>query len=353
MSGVLSFIYFILILSVIIIVHELGHLIAAKKFNVYCKEFSIGMGPVVWQKQKGETAWSIRAFPIGGFVAMAGEEGEEEDTDEDIPFERTINGISPLKQIVVMGAGAFMNIVLAWLIFIGITAWQGAVSVPSKAIVQTVAPNYPAEKAGFHVGDEVVKIQSKEESINVKSSDDVVEFIQYYPQDLTFTVLRDNKEVKLHMDAQYNEEDNIYQMGVQYPQGEIKKLTLLESIPYGTERMIDSVKSVIDALGKLIQGVGLQNLSGPVGIYNVTAEITQAGFIPVLALIALLSVNIGVMNLVPIPILDGGRIFIILIETLIGRKLNEKVQTAVMMAGLILIVGLMVFATWNDVVRLL
>ena len=353
MSGVLSFIYFILILSVIIIVHELGHLIAAKKFNVYCKEFSIGMGPVVWQKQKGETAWSIRAFPIGGFVAMAGEEGEEEDTDEDIPFERTINGISPLKQIVVMGAGAFMNIVFAWLIFIGITAWQGAVSVPSKAIVQTVAPNYPAEKAGFQVGDEVVKIQSKEESINVKSSDDVVEFIQYYPQDLTFTVLRDNKEVKLHMDAQYNEEDNIYKMGGQYPQGEIKKLTLLESIPYGTEQMIDSVKSVIDALGKLIQGVGLQNLSGPVGIYNVTAEITQAGFIPVLALIALLSVNIGVMNLVPIPILDGGRIFIILIETLIGRKLNEKVQTAVMMAGLILIVGLMVFATWNDVVRLL
>ena len=117
--------------------------------------------------------------------------------------------------------------------------------------------------------------------------------------------------------------------------------------------MIDSVKSVIDALGKLIQGVGLQNLSGPVGIYNVTAEITQAGFIPVLALIAVLSVNIGVMNLVPIPILEGGRIFIILIETLIGRKLNEKVQTAVMMAGLILIVGLMVFATWNDVVRLL
>ena len=160
--------------------------------------------------------------------------------------------------------------------------------------------------------------------------------------------MRDNKEVKLHMDAQYNEEDNIYQMGVQYPQGVIKKLTLLESIPYGTEQMIDSVKSVIDALGKLIQGVGLQNLSGPVGIYNVTAEIT-----PVLALIALLSVNIGVMNLVPIPILDGGRIFIILIETLIGRKLNEKVQTAVMMAGLILIVGLMVFATWNDVVRLL
>ena len=161
MSGVLSFIYFILILSVIIIVHELGHLIAAKKFNVYCKEFSIGMGPVVWQKQKGETAWSIRAFPIGGFVAMAGEEGEEEDTDEDIPFERTINGISPLKQIVVMGAGAFMNIVLAWLIFIGITAWQGAVSVPSKAIVQTVAPIILAEKAGFQVGDEVVKIQSK------------------------------------------------------------------------------------------------------------------------------------------------------------------------------------------------
>ena len=109
MSNIVNIIYFILILSVIIIVHELGHLIAAKRFGVYCKEFSIGMGPVVYQKQVGETAWSIRALPIGGFVAMAGEEDDDEAEELDIPYERTLNGIKPWKQIVVMAAGCCLS----------------------------------------------------------------------------------------------------------------------------------------------------------------------------------------------------------------------------------------------------
>ncbi len=108
----MSFIWFILILGVIIIIHELGHLIAAKKFGVYCKEFSIGMGPKIWQRKNRETALTIRALPIGGYVAMAGEDSDEEDEELDIPYERTLNGIKPWKQVIVMAAGAFMNIIL-------------------------------------------------------------------------------------------------------------------------------------------------------------------------------------------------------------------------------------------------
>ncbi len=140
-------------------------------------------------------------------------------------------------------------------------------------------------------------------------------------------------------------------MGV-LQQNEIKKITLLESIPYGTQKMVDSVTTIFDSLGKLVQGVGLNNLSGPVGIYQVTAQITQTGLLSTIALIGLLSVNVGIFNLLPIPILDGGRIFIVLIETLIGRKLNERMQSAIMMAGLLMIVGIMVLATWNDITRL-
>ena len=135
-------------------------------------------------------------------------------------------------------------------------------------------------------------------------------------------------------------------------QNEIKKITLLESVPYGTQKMVDSVTTIFDSLGKLVQGVGLNNLSGPVGIYQVTAQITQTGLLSTIALIGLLSVNVGIFNLLPIPILDGGRIFIVLIETLIGRKLNERMQSAIMMAGLLMIVGIMVLATWNDITRL-
>lgn len=349
MDNILSVIYFILILSVIVVVHELGHLIAAKKFNVYCKEFSIGMGPVIWQKQKKETAWSIRLLPIGGFVAMAGEDGE----DDDIPYERTLNGIKTWKQIIIMAAGAFMNIILAWIIFIGITAYQGAISVPAEPIIQNVASGLAAEKAGFQVGDKIIHIKNSKAELTPKTSDDIVSFIQYYPLDSTFTVLRDGKTLTLTMTPTYDEEHQIHILGVQYVSDGIKEISFLEAIPYGTQKMLSSITMIFDALSKLIKGIGLNTLSGPVGIYQATAQITQTNLISVFAFVALLSVNVGVMNLIPIPILDGGRIFIILIESIIGRKLNEKIQTLIMMAGLILIVGLMLFATWNDIVRLL
>lgn len=353
MSNILNLIYFILILSVIIIVHELGHLMAAKKFGVYCKEFSIGMGPIVWQKQKGETAWSIRALPIGGFVAMAGEEGQDDD-DEDlnIPFERTINGIKPWKQILVMAAGAIMNILLAWVLFIGITAYQGAVSVPGKPIIASVQENSIADKSGMKAGDEIIKLSVKNHSTTPEKFDDVVEFLQYYPGETTFTILRDGKEMSLKFTPTYVKDENRYMIGV-VQQNEVKKINIIEAIPYGTDKMVSSVTSILETLGKLVQGIGVKNLSGPVGIYQVTSQITQDGLLSTLALVGLLSVNVGIFNLLPIPILDGGRIFIILIETLIGRKLNERVQTAIMMAGLLMIVGIMVFATWNDIARLL
>lgn len=351
MENILNLIYFILILSVIIIVHELGHLIAAKHFGVYCKEFSIGMGPVVYQKQGKETAWSVRALPIGGFVAMVGEEGEDEADELNVPYERTINGVRPWKQIVIMAAGAIMNVLLAWVLFIGITAYQGAVSVPGKPQIASVQENSAADQAGMQAGDEIIFMQNGKEEVKPETFDDVVEFIQYYPGDTTFIVLRDGKEVTLHFTPTYVKEESKYVMGVMQ-QNEIKEISLLEAIPYGTEKMVDSVTSIFTALGKLVQGVGLNNLSGPVGIYQVTAQITQTGLLSTIALIGLLSVNVGIFNLLPIPILDGGRILIVLIETLIGKKLSEKVQNAIMMAGLLMIVGIMVLATWNDLTRL-
>ncbi len=351
----MSFIWFILILGVIIIIHELGHLIAAKKFGVYCKEFSIGMGPKIWQRKNRETALTIRALPIGGYVAMAGEDSDEEDEELDIPYERTLNGIKPWKQVIVMAAGAFMNIILAWLLFIGITAYQGAVPQEAKPIISTVVENSPAEKAGFLTGDEIIRMENiaKNEVLKPESTDEILEFLQYYPGEVKYTVLRDGKEVVLNATAAYHKEDNIYLIGIGYKAPEPKKITLLESIPYGTMRMVDSVKSILSSLNKLIHGVGLNNLSGPVGIFQITAQTTQNGLLSSLALIALLSVNVGIFNLIPIPILDGGRILIVLIETLIGKKLSERCQNVIMMIGVFLIIGLMLIATWNDIARLL
>lgn len=351
--SIMTVIYFVLILSVIIIIHELGHLIAAKHFGVYCKEFSIGMGPMIYQKQVGETAWSVRALPIGGYVAMAGETLEDDGEDEeDIPFERTINGIKPWKQIVVMAAGAIMNILLAWVIFVGITAYQGQIAIPGSPVITSFSENSPAEKAGFKVNDEIIKVQNGTHSEKVDEFDDVVEFINYFQGETTFTVLRDGKEVEVKMTPVLDEEENIYKMGVYHDNYDVKKINLLEAIPYGTQKMVDSVSTILNSLGKLIQGIGLKNLSGPVGIFKMTDQITQTGFLTTMAFVGLLSVNVGIFNLLPIPILDGGRIFITLIEMLIGRKLSERVQNVIMTIGLVAIVALMLYATWNDITRL-
>lgn len=345
----MTIVYFILILSVIIIIHELGHLVSAKHFNVYCEEFSIGMGPAIFKKKFKETTFAIRALPLGGFVSMAGEEGME---DESIPFERTIKGIAWWKQIIVMGAGAFMNVMLAWVLFIVVTMAQGRVVVPADPVVQDFTANSAAEAAGFQKGDRILKVSSGGESVTPKTFDDIMEHISYFPEEeTTFLVERGSETFEITVTPAYNEAEGRYLVGFATT-SQIKEISTLESFQYGTEKMIDGSTSILRALSKLVKGIGLENLSGPVGIYQITEQTTQNGLLPAISLIALLSLNIGIFNLIPLPVLDGGRIFITLIEKIVGRKLSERVESIIMMAGVVLLVGLMVFATWQDIMRL-
>lgn len=345
----MSIIYFILILSVIIIIHELGHLLTAKYFNVYCQEFSIGMGPAIYKKQGKETTFAIRALPLGGFVSMAGEEGVD---DESIPFERTIKGIAWWKQVIVMAAGAIMNVLLAWLLFIVVTMVQGRVVLPSEPVVQGFTTQSAAQEAGFEIGDRITKIVSGSEVTVPKTFDDITEHLSYFPkEEATFSVERDGKELEIKLTPRYNESEDRYLAGFESKLN-IKEISAWESVKYGTERMIDGSTAIFRSLSKLIRGIGLENLSGPVGIFQITAETTQNGLLPALSLIALLSLNIGIFNLLPLPVLDGGRIFITLIEKISGRSLSEKAEMVIMMIGVVLLVALMVFATWQDIMRL-
>lgn len=352
MDSILNLIYFIVVLSIIVIVHELGHLIAAKKFNVYCKEFSIGMGPLVWQKKTKETAYSIRAIPLGGFVSMAGEEVEEDETILALPKERFLNGIAKWKQVIVMGAGAFMNIILAWAIFIGINIYQGTASVDCAPIIVEIDNDSAAMQAGFKVNDQIIRMELDGQVIEVENYNDFTNFFDKHHNELiTYTVLRDGSEVEINASAKANADGN-YVLGISSNTSKIIEINPLQAIGYGTKKTISSMSAIFDSLSMLIRGIGVDQLSGPVGIFQVTAEVAQSGLLPILSLIALLSVNVGIMNLIPIPILDGGRIVILIIEGIIGRKLNEKVETIIMYIGLLLIVALMLFATWNDISRI-
>lgn len=350
MNTIFNILVFVLILSLIIIVHEVGHLLTAKKFGVYCTEFAIGMGPVVYQKQKGETMYSLRAIPLGGYVQMAGEEGVDV---SEIPHERTLNGIRPLHRILVLAAGAIMNILLAWIIFIGVVMVRGNVQVEPLPVVGVVVEDTPADHVGLMSDDVIVQITKEDGSvIEPKTFNEMGSVLDGYRSgSLLYTIKRGEETLHFKITPEYNEESKRYMIGIQ-SKPNVKEISWYESFYYGTKEMVTMTVEIVKAFGQLITGTGLKDVSGPVGIYQATSQMTSLGFMAIILWVALLSLNIGVFNLIPIPILDGGRIVLILVELLIGKKLSEKVETGILFVGLAFIVGLMLFATWNDIVRL-
>ncbi len=347
----MTLLYFVIILGIIVFVHELGHLITAKMFGVYCKEFAIGMGPKVKSWQKGETLYSLRALPIGGFVAMAGEEGVDM---EDIPANRTIKGIAPLKRIVIMLAGIFMNILLAWVIFVGVFLYQGARSLPPQPIIAGVVSGSVAETAGFLANDEIVKVAfSDGTSIVPKDFYEVITYTQLYNDEMTFTVIREGVNLAIKVTPLFNEKEGRYMIGLMLPQPVIEELSFFGAIWAGTEYVGTTITEIVNTLSRLVRGIGLNAISGPIGIYDVTDQQAQQGLLSLIVLTAILSVNVGIFNLLPIPLMDGGRVVITVAEMIIGKPINREFEQALMTASVILVIGLVLFVTWQDILRLL
>ncbi len=351
MSLIIGIVSFAIMLSVIVTVHELGHYIAAKKFGVYCGEFSIGMGPVIYKRQGKETQFSIRAFPVGGFVSMA---GEEDDTkkDVDVPFERTINGIKPWKRVVVMLGGIFMNIVLAWVIFVGIFMFTGSVPDDTTATIGAIVKDGVAYDAGFKEGDLITSITTESgKTIKIDSFDALRTEINLDPQTFEFHVKRQDEDLVLRAKPAYDENSRTYLLGIGQTVVE-KPIAWYQSFQYGTEKMIDNSTLIFRSVGKLFQGKNLDQLSGPLGIYEVTQKAFSDNLLTYIQLFAIFSLNIGIFNALPIPILDGGRVLIVIIEKLLGRSINQKFLETIMYIGMIALIGLMVYATWNDILRM-
>lgn len=351
MDFIVGIIAFVLMLSVIVTVHELGHFITAKKFGVYCGEFSIGMGPVIYKHQGKETQFSIRALPIGGFVSMA---GEEDDTkkDVDVPFERTINGITPGRKIIVMLAGIFMNIVLAWVIFVLIFMYTGTATDSTSATLGSVLENSVAEKAGLQEGDVILSLTKENgKVVEIDSYSDLRTEINLDPQTFIFNVQRGDEKLDITITPEFNEEENAYMIGVG-ASVTVKKIEWYESFQYGTEKTIENSTLIFRSLGTLLQGKNLDQLSGPVGIFNVTQKAFNDNILTYIQLFAIFSLNIGIFNALPIPILDGGRALITLLEKIIGRPINQKVFEVIMYIGMFALIALMLYATWNDILRL-
>lgn len=331
----MTLLYSIIVFVLVVLVHEFGHFIVAKLSGIRVNEFSIGMGPLLFSKQKGETQYSLRAIPIGGFVQL---EGEDEETDDP----RSFGNASPFKRILVLLAGAFMNFVLAILAF---TILASIIGVPTTTI-DVVGDGSPAMNAGIVKGDKILEIDGE----SIKEWYEISPAINNSENEkLVIKLERDGKIQEVQVTPELRDGNKVIDIQPMFAN------TGVNFIKSGFNNTIRVITEVYGYLGQMISGkVGVNNLSGPVGIVMIIGESTKAGLFGLLSMIGLISANLGAINLVPFPALDGGTIFITLIEMIIGRELPEKARIAISSTGLILLLGLIIYVTiFNDIKGLL
>lgn len=347
----MNVVIFLLILSVIVAIHEFGHLMAAKYFSVYCYEYAIGMGPQLLKWKKKETVYSLRLIPMGGFVAMAG--APEDDAaypDIEVPKGRHLSEQAPYKKVIIMLAGVIMNFLLAWVLLSLCLAFTGRYQAQPKAMVGKIQENSPAQKAGLMEGDIIKEIQSPNGKI---TKPQLFSELSQFQSSETYTlkVERKGKIQEIKLQPQMDQTKQRYLIGISAQEPEIKEITWWNMGWYGALSFFEVFGLMLTSILNLFRGIGLQDLSGPVGIYKVTSSYVSLGWIPVLFLMAQLSLNVGIFNLLPLPVLDGGQIVMVLIEKMIGRPLKEKYKLWVMLACWAILISLMLYATWNDIFR--
>lgn len=326
----------LLVFLLVVMLHEFGHFAVAKLSGIKVNEFSIGMGPKIYQKQKGETFYSLRALPVGGYVAM---EGEEENSHDP----RAFNNVSIVKRMAVVLAGAFMNFVLAFIAFTLIFSIVGY----GSSEIEKVISNSPADKAGIQSGDLIIKINENK----VKDIYDINSIIsKNQKEEMDFQINREGNILNLKIKPEYSVENQMYLIGI------TSKLdhSLLKSISLGANRTLEMSKLILKSIKMMFSGsFKMEYLSGPVGVVQLIGSESSKGFLNFLQILGLISVNLGVFNLLPIPALDGGKFLFLLIEALRGKPIDEKIEQGLSLIGISLLFSLMIYVTiFNDIGRL-
>lgn len=350
LSALLNLLLFIIILGVIVFIHELGHFTWAKIAGVYVYEFALGMGPKLWGKKIGETEYTLRLIPIGGFCSMAGEDLEEDD-ESNVPKEKRLQSKSCLQRFLIMFFGPGNNFILALVLLLFIAlVWGGTTMDP---VVSSVVKDYPAAKVGISSGDKILEINGKK----VKTNDDVSLYLAVADKknETSIKVVKPNGyEVDYKVKPKKVKEDGNtnYYFGVSFKQK--RTHGVLNAFKYTGQKFASLMKQMVLTLKFLVTGnVGLNDLSGPVGIYSVVGEQSKGGLQNILFLVAYLSINVGFLNLVPLPAFDGGHIFFILLEMIRRKPVSPELENKIHAIGLIALMGLMLLITINDVIKLI
>ncbi len=344
----------LLVLAVIILVHELGHFLACRSAGIDVEEFSIGFGPKLISingkkedsrsEQDIQTEYTLRLFPIGGFVRMAGAEPDDFDNP------RGFNRASPWQRIKVLSAGPLANFALAIVIFIFAFTLVGLPEIVNQPILGEVVAGKPAAEAGLRPGDRVISIDGQE----VATWEEMVEIIRKTPEGAAreLVVLRDGQRHTFTVRPEYNASTQTSMLGVSATIT-YHKMGVWEGIKMGFVNTYLTTVLMLQGLVQLITGaVSPDSLAGPVGITKMIGEAAQGGLIYLLNFTALLSINLGVINLIPFPALDGSRIVFTGVELVRGRPIEAERENFIHLIGFVVLVGLIILITFNDIVNI-
>ncbi len=343
---IVSLILFFIIFGVLVTTHELGHFLIAKANGIKVNEFFVGMGPTLWKKQKGETLYSLKLLPIGGACVFEGEDGLDGEEDLD---ERSFPKANVWARIAVLFAGPFFNFITGFIIAIIVVAntkW-------AFPVVSGLTENSAAQEAGLQEGDTIVSIDG--EKIHLASEINLIsQFNKGGAMDIVYE--RDGNTYSTKLQPHYDEEDNRYYMGLYV--GKYDYVKPSQVLQYAFYDVFYYFKATYRSLALLVQGrLSLNDMSGPVGIVKVVDDTYDAvspyGITPVvmsmLELMILLSINLGVMNLLPFPALDGGRLIFQFIEVVRGKPVPREKEGMVHLVGMVLLMALMVVVVFNDI----
>jgi len=362
----MTIVVFILILGLIIFVHELGHFVLAKRAGVKVEEFGLGFPPRLIKIKRGETIYSLNLLPLGGFVKIFGEDGKKKDgADDGADQDRAFYNKPIITRTKIIVAGVIMNLLLAALLLgightIGLPSVVEDDQVIEGAKVQVVQVDFetPAAQAGIKMGDAIVILRTKSEESRINTIKEVQDFTQKYKgQEITIVVQRGEEvlEKTLVPRSEYPEE--------QGPMGIALARTAIISLPWYKafiEGIIDTVRLtwlIILAFGSILWQLittgklGVE-IAGPVGIFDLAGQATRLGFIYILQFTAILNINLAIINALPIPALDGGRLLFLLIEKIKGSPISQKVEGLAHTAGFVILILLMIAITWRDIIRI-
>lgn len=330
----------VFVFGVIVMIHELGHFLTAKACGMRVDEFAIGIGPNVIQKQKGETLYSIRLLPLGGFNKIAGMDPSEE------VGERGFSNKPVWQRFIVIAAGATFNFLLAIVIYFCIFAFHGT-TVPSHepVIGDTFAGN-PAAEAGIQQGDRILTINGQ----SIQEWKDITQSLQGHSNHVVSVTL-DRKGEIISTTVIPRESGDRAVIGIN-PLMDVKQYGIGESAVYAVTHTGSTIMEMLQGLWNIVTGHSKGDVAGPIGVAQMAGQVAQHGFISLLLFTALLSLNLGVINLLPIPVLDGGHLVLLILEGITGRKLPEKALQYIQMTGVGLLLLVFVYSTFQDILRL-